>query len=50
MLLHRISERRAQMAHSGIDRARTSGSRSKDLKLVAPLAPGHGIRADAAEG
>lgn len=40
--------------NSGIDRARTSDidlvAQHKDLKLVALLAPEHGIRGDAAEG
>ncbi len=40
--------------HTGIDRARTSVidliAQRKDLKLVALLAPEHGIRGDAAEG
>jgi len=40
--------------HTGIDRSRTSDidliARHKDLKLVALLAPEHGIRGDAAEG
>ncbi|MBA2305916.1 MAG: DUF1343 domain-containing protein [Acidobacteria bacterium] len=40
--------------HTGIDRSRTSDidliAQHKDLKLVALLAPEHGIRGDAAEG
>jgi uncharacterized protein YbbC (DUF1343 family) len=40
--------------HTGIDRSRTPDidliARHKDLKLVALLAPEHGIRGDAAEG
>lgn len=40
--------------HTGIDRARTSDidliARSKDLKLVALLAPEHGIRGNVADG